>query len=319
MRYLIILRNRIIDFQKSHYRIASYIAKLILVFVALMVLRENVGYNTLLSNFWIILALAVVCAFIPLRFLLFILLAYVTIQFFSLSAGVAVITVIILLVMYMIYFRFSKHIAFVMILLPVLYMIKIPLVVPLLLAITAPGSALVSVIFGTIIYYLMHYVHLNATVFSDVTVTEFTKASLLLEGTFANKEFLYTLVVMIVVFALAYYSRKVANTRGNDISVGIGTGAYIILMVAANLIFNTITPQKIVAIVVGGLVSGIIVEIVHNVVLPLDYTRANSFQIEDEEYYYYVRAVPKASIGKANISVNRINTRVDQKEERSRS
>lgn len=318
MKYLIHLRNRIEQIAKEHYRLSAYIIKFLLVFVALLILKTSAGYNTILSNFWVILALSLACAFIPLRFLIFVILAYTAIQLFSLSVGVAVITVIILLIMYMIYFRFSKNIAYVLVLLPILFMIRIPIVVPLVLAVIAPAKAVVSVVFGTVIYYVIHYISVNATVFSDVSAGELTKVSLLLEGTFTNKEFLYTLVVMVIVFFLVYLTKRTSLSRANDIAVGVGTGAYIILMISANLIFGTITSDKIFSIVIGAVISGILAELIHNVVLPLDYSRTNLLQLEDEEYYYYVRAVPKATIEKETIKVNRINTRVRKTDERSR-
>jgi len=195
-------------------------------------------------------------------------------------------------------------------------MLRIPLVVPLVLALIAPAKTVVAVVFGTVIYYLIHFVNVNATAFSDVSAGELTKTSLLLEGVFTNKEFLYSLVVMVVIFAIVYLVKRTPVSRSNDVACGIGTGAFIILMIAANLIFGTITSARIVTIVVGALISGVLAELIHNVVLPLDYSRTNLLQMEDEEYYYYVRAVPKAVIEKESIKVDRINTRIRKTDER---
>ena len=310
MKSLIAIRNSIEKFAKAHYRVSSYIVKLIIVFAALMIIRANTGYNTLLSNIPVIIILSVACAFVPLRFLLFVLLAYAAIQLFSISVGIAIVTVVILLIMYMIYFRFSKNYAFAVILLPLLFMIKIPLVLPLFLAIIASFYSIVPVIFGTIIYYMFRYVNLNATVFSDSAgAAELTKVSIFLEGTFTGKEFLYTLAVMIIVFAVTYLVKRRPTSRSNDMAVAVGTGIYIILIIISNLIFGTITAQKLWSIVIGAIIAAIIAEILHNVVLPLDYTRTELLQYEDDEYIYYVRAVPKATIEKEAVHINRINTR----------
>ena len=307
MKFLINVRNRIEGFVKNHYRISSYVIKLVMIFLALFILKSTIGYNEILSNIWVVLGLSVVCAFIPLRFVLFILLAYQVLQMLALSMGVAVMIAIIMLLMYMIYFRFSKNYAFVIIALPILFMIKIPVVIPLLLGVIAPLSSLTSIVFGTIIYYMIHYVSLNATVFSDIATSEFTKTSLLIEGSFLNSEFLYNLVIIAVVFIVVFFVKKINANRSNDIAVCIGTGSAIILYMAANLVFGSISSEKIISIVVFSVIAGIICEIIHNVVLPLDYTRTNMLQLEDEEYYYYVRAVPKAAIEKQSVEVSEIN------------
>ncbi len=310
MRSLIALRNSIEKFSKAHYRITSYIVKLVIVFVSLVIIRANTGYNTLLSNIAVIIILSVACAFIPLRILLFVLLAYVALQLFSLSVGIAIVSVVLLLIMYMIYFRFSKKHAYVVILLPLLFMIKIPLVIPLFLAVTASFYSVVPVIFGTIIYYMLRYINLNATVFSDSAQTaELAKVSIFLEGTFAGNEFLYTLAVMVIVFIVTYLIKRKPSNYSNDMAVAIGTGLYIILLIISNMAFGTITASKLWTVVLGAVASGIIVELLHNVALPLDYTRTELLQFEDNEYVYYVRAVPKAAIEKETVHVNRINTR----------
>ena len=40
-----------------------------------------------------------------------------------------------------------------------------------------------------------------------------------------------------------------------------------------------------------------------------DYTRTERLEYEDDEYYYYVKAVPKMSIAVSDKQVKRINTR----------
>lgn len=317
MRFLINLRNRIEGFVKKHIRVSSYIIKLVMVFAALFILSSNVGFNATLSSLWFVIILSFVCAFIPLRFLLFIILGYTVIQMYTLSAGVAGITAIILLLMYMIYFRFSGNYAFIIVLLPVMFILNIPAVVPLLIAVIAPLDSLISIVFGTIIYFMIHYVNINTTVFNDMANTELQKASLLLEGTFTNNVFLYTLIIMIIVFVVVFLVKRVNSNRSNDIAVCIGTGVNIILLIAANLIFNTISADAIIESVVFSVIAGIIAEVIHNAVLPLDYTRTNMLQFEDSEYYYYVRAIPKAAIEKQTVRVKRINASKRKPEKRA--
>jgi hypothetical protein len=45
------------------------------------------------------------------------------------------------------------------------------------------------------------------------------------------------------------------------------------------------------------------------VIKPLDYTRTETVEFEDDEYNYYVKAVPKTAFKSETVSVKKINKR----------
>ena len=55
--------------------------------------------------------------------------------------------------------------------------------------------------------------------------------------------------------------------------------------------------------------SDVIAMAVEFFVFSVDYSRTEYAQFEDDEYYYYVKAVPKMSIAVSDKQVKRINTR----------
>ena len=61
---------------------------------------------------------------------------------------------------------------------------------------------------------------------------------------------------------------------------------------------------------VGSCILGLILEFF---VLGVDYSRSENLQFEDDEYYYYVKAVPKMTVAAPEKRVKRITTqRVSQ-------
>ena len=42
-------------------------------------------------------------------------------------------------------------------------------------------------------------------------------------------------------------------------------------------------------------------------ILAVDFTRTEYVQFEDDDYYYYVKAVPKVKVTTQNVKVKRIN------------
>jgi hypothetical protein len=59
--------------------------------------------------------------------------------------------------------------------------------------------------------------------------------------------------------------------------------------------------------ILGTLGSGILAVIIQFFHLALDYTGVEHVQFEDEDYYYYVKAVPKINVTTPQINVKRIN------------
>ena len=320
MKLLLRLRGRFVSFYKKHIFVVGYFLRLVFVLIVLLLFRPRMEYNELLSQTWFVLAFSVVSAFIPTRFLPLTVIAYISFQIMSLSTGIGAAVLIVLIVMYLLYFRINPDYALLIILLPAFTMIRLPLLAVLVLALTTPFNSIFAVLAGHITYYLIHYVDINAAVFSGIIdsleseVTELNMLGIMVYGFFTYKEFLYSTFTVLAVFVITYYVKKIYINRSNDMAAVIGTGTYIIFMIAFNLAFNTITVVRLATIVVGSIVSLILALLAENIALPLDYSRTEFLEFEDEEYYYYVRAVPKTNLDREVVSVKQINRRVKKEE-----
>ena len=65
-----------------------------------------------------------------------------------------------------------------------------------------------------------------------------------------------------------------------------------------------------------GLLIGTVAAILTGLVLyffffSVDYSRTERVQFEDDDYYYYVKAVPKFNMAKTEVKVKKINSRTD--------
>jgi hypothetical protein len=70
----------------------------------------------------------------------------------------------------------------------------------------------------------------------------------------------------------------------------------------------------VVSVIVGGLISLIITWFLQFFLHSVDYTKAEKVQFEDDEYYYYVKAVPKI---KVNIQKNKKTANAERIRERN--
>ena len=70
---------------------------------------------------------------------------------------------------------------------------------------------------------------------------------------------------------------------------------------------------KTVSVLIGNVISLLIAFVIQFLFFNLDYSRTERLQFEDDEYYYYVKAVPKAVVSGANKQVKRFSGK-DEKE-----
>ena len=72
-------------------------------------------------------------------------------------------------------------------------------------------------------------------------------------------------------------------------------------MAAGGLFLDVLNP--IVPLFVGTMGSVIIAEMLHFFLFNVDYSRTEMLQFEDDEYVYFVKAVPKVSIAEKDVTV----------------
>ena len=60
-------------------------------------------------------------------------------------------------------------------------------------------------------------------------------------------------------------------------------------------------------VIIGSLISFALAYVLQMLVFSVDYSRTENTQFEDDEYYYYVKAVPKINVTAPEMNVKRIN------------
>ena len=86
---------------------------------------------------------------------------------------------------------------------------------------------------------------------------------------------------------------------------GILTNIVILLMGDLMMDLN----YSLVQIILGSAVAGIICYALQFLCFNLDYKRIEKVQFEDDEYYYYVKAVPKINVSAPDKKVKKINSK----------
>ncbi|MBO4980514.1 MAG: hypothetical protein J6C84_01260 [Lachnospiraceae bacterium] len=283
------------------------VLKFLLAFIILNAINGQMGYMTVLDNLAVVLVAALTCSFLPVGGILFFATVFSVLHMYALSLEVALVGICIFLLMYLLYFRFSPKDSLVVVLTPLLFVFKIPYVMPVAMGLLGSPASAVSVSCGVVIYFLIAAVAGNATTISTLGSEEAAgKIRLLIDGILGNKQ----MVVMVAAFAITvvvvYLIRRMSVDHSWTIAMMAGAMADLVILLLGDLLYDT-------NISVAGAILGAVIAVAAGKIIEffrfcVDYTRTEKVQFEDDEYYYYVKAVPKMTVTAQTKTVKKINT-----------
>ena len=123
---------------------------------------------------------------------------------------------------------------------------------------------------------------------------------------------LYTLLAAFVLtFICVYLIRRSKIQYASQIAILVGAILNLSILLFANIFLelNVDLLPMVVSIVVCMLVAYMI----QFFRLTLDYHGTRKLQFEDDEYYYYVKAVPKINVANADVRIKHINAKKTKK------
>ena len=165
----------------------------------------------------------------------------------------------------------------------------------------------VPVACGTVIYYLIFYMKNNTTMLTNPESEEVvSRLAYLVENILNNKTVLLTILVFAVTLMVVYAIRRMSMDYAWYLAIGAGAVVNVVLFLVGSLIMSI--SIEILPLVLGTLVALAIAVAVEFFVFSVDYSRTEYTQFEDDEYYYYVKAVPKMSIAIPEKKVKKISS-----------
>ncbi len=276
----------------------------IIALVGLLCISANFGYQKTLSQTWVSLVLALVCAFLPVRGMAAVLTIVLLVDLSSLSLQVAMVALGLVVAGYLACAYFRSKNTYNMTTVPVLYCFHAPYAMALGTGLMCSLSEITSLICGTVTAYFLHVIKLNATAILDESskVNIFT---LLREQLLMSRMFYFFLVAIVAMFLVVYFLRLSAIKMSWLVATVAGVGVEFIIMLTGFLLNNA--KSEIPGLIIGNVICFAVGFILNYFILDLDYSRIEKVQFEDDDYYYYVTAVPKIRLVSEEKEVKTIN------------
>ena len=145
MTTLLVAKQYIKHFISKYEVYLKPLLKLILALTSLMLINGKIGYMHRLDSISIVLIAALMCSFMPMNFIVVVAAVFTVLHMYALSLECAVVTLVLLLVLFLLYFRFSPKDTIVVLLTPMSFILGIPYVMPLAMGLLGSPASAVSV------------------------------------------------------------------------------------------------------------------------------------------------------------------------------
>lgn len=294
------------------------ILKFLLALITFITINTTLGFMSTLKSPIIVIILSLFCSILPITMTIIFAALFLIAHFYAVSIEVAIIGIILMILMMLLYFRFNTKDSYILILTPFTYIIHLPVLAPIVVGLIGNPLSAIAVGCGVVLYYFIIFVKDKAAYISgQSTDNMIQKINYLVDGLIKNKAMMMTLVAFTAVILLMYFIRKLSKDYSWSIAIGVGALTYIFIMLIGDFFLDV--PNNILALLVSTMISSGIAIILQFFMFSVDYTRTEYVQFEDDEYYYYVKAVPKISIAKPSFRVQRINPQKKKRNTTSRT
>ena len=307
MSALLEMREKLRDIYSKGEVYLTPLFKFLLALVVLLSINANIGYmDRIAGNIIIPLIVALMCSFLPMNFIVLFGALFVCLNSYAVSLECGIVALAVFVLMFILYFRFSSKDTIVVALLPLMFMLKIPYIIPIAVGLLCTPLSVVSVACGTVAYYLVLFIKENAQTISDLETEEaIGKFRFVIDGLLGNQEIIIVLIAFSVIVITVYVIRMLSIDHSWTIGMCVGgvLGATILLI--GDLSFDT--HISLLSLILGMIASLLLAVGLQFFVFNVDYSRTEYVQFEDDEYYYYVKAVPKNSVPQTKVKVKKIH------------
>lgn len=316
MMQLLVFKENLKRFYGKYSIYIVPILKFVVGAVAFFLINSNIGFMTRLNHPLIPVVMGLVASIVPYGVTAFLAGCFVVIHVSQVSLEVALILCMLILAVMMLYYGFRPGDGYLLLLTPMLFFFKIPYVIPLLVGLSGGLVSIVPVSCGVCVYYMMMYLKQNAGVLAGSSVSELAARFIQVAKSVFGNELMW---VMAAAFAAAIAIVYIIRRLPVDYSWTIATIAGVITELIVIFIgdFNYNLPVSLLSMILGILVSVIIALIYQFFVFAVDYSRTEYLQYEDDDYHYYVKAVPKIAVSAPDVKIHRIYSRKTGKSDKN--
>jgi MFS family permease len=291
---MLFIREKVIHFYKTYERIVLPMVRFISMLALLVLINNQIGTRDHLMNPAIVFILSLVAGVCSASVMILLIMLFISIHLVTFNLMLGLTAVALFSVLYILFIRLypkeSLLILFVMLASPFNLQPIILLSAPLFGGIASAIAIVIGLIL-TVLGKEMKYLMEESLVLGEMKdylgiVIETMKETIL-----DNRTLLVTIAIFLVVFIVIYGIRKLSMDYSSYIAVGTGAVIHLLGFIMAALLLQI--EVNVASVFIVSILGSMLAVFISFLSKPLDYTRGESVQFEDDDNYYYVKVVPK--------------------------
>ena len=291
MNSLLDIRNLINNYIGKYEAYIKPVGKLILSLFVFMTINGKMGYMDKLNNIAIVLIAALLCSFMPGGFMLLVAAGFIVMHMYALSLECAIVVLVLFMVLFLLYIRLQSGETFSLAITPILTSMSIPYIMPVAMGLLKGPASAASVGCGVIIGRVLMDINSNADALSSMESDDMAnRFRLIIDTLMADKLMILLVVAFIITILVVYFITQMSIDYSWAIAVVAGAMIDAIVVLVGDLVMNA--QMSVIGLLFGSILSVIVGAVVVFFKYNLDYSKTQKVQFQDDEYMYYVKAVP---------------------------
>lgn len=313
MTGLLELKEKFARFYGKYELYITPVVKFLIAFGAFMLINARIGYMRSLNRTPVVLILALVCALLPVNVTIVGATLLILAHLYALSMEVCIVALLLFLMLYLLYFRFAPRDGYGAVMTGISFALRIPYVMPLGLGLLREVYAVMSFACGTVVYFFLNGVRANQALLSEtLEESDSSKIVIALNQLLDNKEMFLVLGIMGITLLLVNVIRRLSIENAWTVAIISGVLFQTIGLITGYMLLGI--SGKTVEVLVGNGIGCAAAFVLEFLFFHLDYSRTERLQFEDDDYYYYVKAVPKVCVAGSDKKVKRFSGRDEERE-----
>ena len=295
MSGLLIVREKIVRFMKDYETWFVIGAKFLGMLFVFRYINSGLGFFTLFDTLPVNVLMALICSIIPGSCCVLIAALVILAHMYKLSILLMLLTAAVMLILYLLFLRFSPVQIAAVLAAPVLMHYDLQFVLPVLLgSLLTPYAAIpaaVGIFMAKFLQVTVDAAQITGSgITTDITVI-MTAVQTVFQQVFAVKDVWFYAVVYLTASAVVYVVCRFSFDYVWYIAILAGAAVEFVVAIIASAAFGVSLSMP--ALIIGTVFGALLAMVLRFFRCAVDYSGKEYVQFEDDDYYYYVKALPK--------------------------
>ena len=296
MTALLELKQKIKEIYGQYEMYILPVMKFVLALVYFLWINANMGYMSRLNNVFLVLILALICSILPSSAMMYIGFVLILVHSYALGIEIAAFMLVLILLMMIFFLRFSGEQNVTFVFTPLSFAFSLPALLPIGSGLMESSLSAIPAGCGVVMYYFIRFLRSQSTILVNPDLEMTDKLQIMADGLVQNWGMWIAVVAFVAVILLVHLIRTRSFDHAWRISIITGGVAYVFIMLVGSFGMNLNATVAMVPLLICTIAAVLLALVLEFFAFGGDYSRAERLEYEDDEYFYYVKAVPKASV-----------------------